>query len=267
VTLNELKPQGHGAGAPPANGRGLRIAAVADLHCARTSRGKLRPLFATMAGEAEVLLLGGDLTDYGLPEEARILAEEIREASPSHVIAVLGNHDYHSDKPEEIKEILIGAGIQVLDGDVVEVKGVGFAGVKGFMGGFGKRMLQAWGEPTIKAIVREAMEEALKLESALASLKTPQRVVLLHYSPVGATCAGEAPEIHPFLGSSRLEEALQHQKVTAVFHGHAHDGSPEGRTAGDVPVYNVALPLLKKLHPKRPPFRSFELHPRGERGK
>lgn len=265
--MNEVKAHGTGTAPAATNGRGLRIAAVADVHCARTSRGKLRPLFSRMAEDAEVLLLGGDLTDYGLPEEARILSEEIREASPSHVIAVLGNHDYHSDKAEEIKEILIGAGIKVLDGDVVEVKGVGFAGVKGFMGGFDKRMLQAWGEPTIKLIVREAMEEALKLESALASLKTSQRIVLMHYSPVSATCVGEPPEIHPFLGSSRLEEAFHRQKVTAVFHGHAHHGTAEGKAAGDVPVYNVALPLLKRLHPKRPPFRTFDLHPRGEREK
>jgi Icc-related predicted phosphoesterase len=265
--MNEVKAQGTGTATAAANGRGLRIAAVADVHCARTSRGKLRPLFTRMAEEAEVLLLGGDLTDYGLPEEARILTEELKEAGSSQVIAVLGNHDFHSDKAEEIKEILIGAGVRVLDGDVVEVKGVGFAGVKGFMGGFDRRMLQAWGEPTIRLIVRESMEEALKLESALASLKTSQRVVLLHYSPISATCAGEPLEIHPFLGSSRLVEPLHRHKVTAVFHGHAHHGAAEGRAEGDVPVYNVALPLLKRLHPKRPPFRTFELHPRGEREK
>jgi Icc-related predicted phosphoesterase len=261
-----VKTQGHGHGTAPAatNGRTFRVAAVADLHCARTSRGKLRPLFSRMAEEAEVLLLGGDLTDYGLPEEARILAEELKEAGPTQVIAVLGNHDFHSDKSEEIKDILIGAGIKVLDGDVVEVKGVGFTGVKGFMGGFNGKMLQAWGEPTIKLIVREAMEEALKLESALASLKTAQKVVLLHYSPVSATVAGEPPEIHAFLGSSRLEEALHRHRVTAVFHGHAHHGAAEGKTSNGDPVYNVAIPVLKKLHPKKPPFRTFELHARVE---
>ena len=131
--MNEMKAQGLGTATAPSDGRHLRLAAVADIHCARTSRGKLRPLFAQMAEEAEVLLLGGDLTDYGLPEEARILAQELKEAGPSQVIAVLGNHDYHSDKAEELKDILIASGIKVLDGDVVEVKGVGFTGVKGFM--------------------------------------------------------------------------------------------------------------------------------------
>jgi Icc-related predicted phosphoesterase len=265
--MSEMKAQGLGAATAPSDSRHMRLAAVADIHCARTSRGKLRPLFAQMAEEADVLLLGGDLTDYGLPEEARILAQELKEAGPSQVIAVLGNHDYHSDKAEELKDILIAAGVKVLDGDVVEVKGVGFTGVKGFMGGFDKRMLQPWGEPTIKLIVRECMEEAMKLESALASLRTSQRIVLMHYAPVHSTVSGEPPEIVPFLGSSRLEEALHRQKVTAVFHGHAHYGSPEGRTVNDVPVYNVAMPLLRRQYPKRPPFRTFDLQHRVERAK
>jgi len=257
--MNGVKVQGRSVDASAATGRQLRIAAVADLHCARTSRGKLSALFARMAEEADVLLLGGDLTDFGLPEEAKILAHELKDVRRSQIIAVLGNHDFHSDKPQEVKEILIGAGIKVLDGDVVEVKGVGFTGVKGFMGGFDERMLQPWGEPAIKLIVRESMEEAMKLESALASLRTPQRIVLLHYSPVRATVAGESPEIYAFLGSSRLEEALHRHHVTAVFHGHAHYGSPEARTSKDVPVYNVALPLLSRLNPGRPPFRTVDL--------
>lgn len=265
--MNGVKLQARSAEATATNGRHLRIAAVADLHCARTSRGKLGTLFGRMADDADVLLLGGDLTDYGLPEEARILAHELKDIRRSQIIAVLGNHDFHSDKSQEVKEILIGAGIKVLDGDVVEVKGVGFTGVKGFMGGFDDRMLQAWGEPAIKLIVRESMEEALKLESALASLRTEQRIVLLHYSPIRATVAGESPEIFPFLGSSRLEEALHRHHVTAVFHGHAHYGSPEARTTKDVPVYNVALPLLSRLNPGRPPFRIVDLQLGVEHGK
>ena len=265
--MNGVKVQARSVDAPAANGRHLRIAAVADLHCARTSRGKLAALFGRMAEEADVLLLGGDLTDYGLPEEAKILAHELKDVRRSQIIAVLGNHDFHSDKTQEVMEILIGAGIKVLDGDVVEVKGVGFTGVKGFMGGFDDRMLQAWGEPAIKLIVRESMEEALKLESALASLRTEQRVVLMHYSPVRATVSGESPEIYPFLGSSRLEEALHRHLVTAVFHGHAHYGAPEARTAKDVPVYNVALPLLARINPGRPPFRTVDLPIGVDRGK
>jgi Icc-related predicted phosphoesterase len=265
---NGVKAQARTVDAATGNGRHLRIAAVADLHCARTSRGKLAALFSRMAEDADVLLLGGDLTDYGLPEEAKILAHELKDVRRSQIIAVLGNHDFHSEKTQEVKEILIGAGIKVLDGDVVEVKGVGFTGVKGFMGGFDERMLQPWGEPAIKLIVRESMEEAMKLESALASLHTEQRIVLLHYSPVRATVIGESPEIVPFLGSSRLEEALHRHHVTAVFHGHSHYGAPEARTSKDVPVYNVALPLLARLNPGRPPFRILDLPVRAvDRGK
>jgi len=245
----------------------LRLAAVADLHCAKGSKGKFRRLFAGMAETADVLLFGGDLTDYGLPDEARILAQELKEVRGSPMIAVLGNHDFHSDKQVEVAAILADAGVRILDGDSVDVKDVGFTGVKGFMGGFDNRMLQAWGEPVIKLIVHEAMEESLKLETGLARLKTRLRVVLLHYSPLRATVVGEPPEIHPFLGSSRMEEALHRHPVAAVFHGHAHYGTTEGRTADGVPVYNVALPLLKRRSPGRLPFRILDLPLRVEHAK
>jgi Icc-related predicted phosphoesterase len=212
-----------------------------------------------MAEDADVLLLGGDLTDYGLPEEARILARELRGVRDTQMFAVLGNHDFHSDRPEEVKAILTDAGVRILDGDSIVFREVGFTGVKGFIGGFDNRMLQPWGERGIKLIVHETMEESLKLETGLARLKTRHRVVLLHYAPVHATVVGESPEIFPFLGSSRMEEALHRHRVTAVFHGHAHYGSREGLTSDGVPVYNVALPLLKRLSPGRPPFRRFEL--------
>jgi Icc-related predicted phosphoesterase len=143
----------------------------------------------------------------------------------------------------------------MLDGDGCEVHGIGFAGVKGFAGGFGDRALRPWGEESMKRFVHEVIDEALKLERAIARLQTAQRIVVLHYSPVQATVEGEAPEIFPFLGSSRLEEPLNHYPVTAIFHGHAHHGSPEGRTQRGVPVYNVALPLLRRLYPDQPPFR------------
>jgi Icc-related predicted phosphoesterase len=245
----------------------LRLAAVADLHCTKASKGKLRPLFARMAEDADVLLFGGDLTDYGLPDEARVLAQELKEVRGTRMIAVLGNHDFHSEKQGEVAAILTDAGVRILDGDSVEFKEVGFTGVKGFLGGFDNRMLQAWGEPVIKLIVHEAMEESLKLETGLARLKTRHRVVLLHYAPLRATVVGEPPEIYPFLGSSRMEEALHRHPVTAVFHGHAHYGSAEGKTSDGVPVYNVALPLLKRLAPERPPFRKFDLQLRVEHAK
>jgi Icc-related predicted phosphoesterase len=250
----------HRAG-PPRRGDGdpVRLAAVADLHCTRRSRGVLEPLFAKMAEEADLLLLGGDLTDYGLPDEARILAAELKAVAPRAVVAVLGNHDYESGHENEVKEILAGAGVRILDGDSCEVLGVGIAGVKGYLGGFGERMLQSWGEKATKAIVREDMEQALKLETALARLQTPTRIVLLHYSPIRATVEGEPPEIIPFLGSSRLEEPMHRHPVAAVFHGHAHYGSLLGATTNGIPVYNVSMPLLKKHRPDQPPFRTLEV--------
>jgi len=164
---------------------------------------------------------------------------------------VLGNHDYESSQEPLVSQTLRDAGVHLLDGDSVEVSGVGFAGVKGFCGGFGPRALGSWGEPMIKAFVQESLAEALKLETALARLKTPSRIVLLHYSPVAATVAGEPLEIFPFLGSSRLEEPLLRYEVTAVFHGHAHHGQHEGQTAKGAPVFNVSLPLLQHSTPPR----------------
>ena len=233
----------------------VRVAAVGDLHCTKTSQGTLQPLFAAINDSADVLLLCGDLTDYGLPEEAQVLAREIVPTLKIPVVAVLGNHDYESGQPQEVQRILTEAGIQLLDGDGCEIRGISFAGVKGFAGGFGQRALEPWGEESIKRFVHEAVDEALKLERAIARMRTPQHIVLLHYSPIRATVEGEEPEIFPFLGSSRLEEPLNRYQVAAVFHGHAHHGRPEGRTQRNVPVYNVALPLLQHAFPERPPFR------------
>jgi len=237
----------------------LRIAAVGDIHVSKNSVGKFQPLFAQISDSADVLVLCGDFTDYGLPEEARILARELSVSVKIPVIAVLGNHDYEADKQDEIRQILSDAGVHVLDGEVVEVHGVGFAGVKGFAGGFGRGALGPWGEHAIKRFVQEAVDEALKLEAALARLRTQRRVAILHYAPIRATVEGEPPEILPYLGSSRLEEPINRYRVNAVFHGHAHRGSPEGRTATGVPVYNVAMPLLARLNPDRPPFLILEL--------
>jgi Icc-related predicted phosphoesterase len=218
----------------------------------------LQPFFERMAQESDVILLGGDLTDRGTPEEAHVLAK-VLTAAHVPVLAVLGNHDYESGLERDISQILADAGVYMLDGDAVEICGVGFAGVKGFFGGFGKRTLEPWGEPTIKQIVHETISEALKLEAGLARLRTPHRVVLLHYAPIRATVEGEPPEIFPFLGSSRLEDPLTRFDVTAVFHGHAHAGSLEGRAQGDIPVYNVAMALLGRHRPDHPPFRTLEL--------
>jgi len=237
----------------------MRIAAVGDLHCGVGSAGALEPLFGAMSRAADVLVLCGDLTDYGLPDEAQVLARELRAASSAPVIAVLGNHDYESGSVEEVRGILEGAGVQLLDGGSHVVGGVGFAGVKGLGGGFGERALQPWGEEVMKRLVHESVGEALKLESALARLRTPVRVAVLHYSPIRDTVEGEPPEIFPFLGSSRLEEPLVRYSITLALHGHAHRGSLEGRTRTGAPVYNVCLPLLRAAFPAEPPFRVFDL--------
>jgi Icc-related predicted phosphoesterase len=238
----------------------MRLAAVGDLHCSKTSQGALQPLFAAMAAAADVIVLCGDLTDHGLADEARVLVRELAPARSVPVVSVLGNHDFESGEVDQVKAVLAEAGVHVLDGESWEHEDVGFAGVKGLGGGFGERALQPWGEPIMKQFVREAVDEALKLESALARLRTSTRVALLHYAPVADTVEGEPPEIYPFLGSSRLEEPLLRYPVSAVFHGHAHRGRAEGRTRDQVPVYNVCLPLLERAHPDRPPFRLVELH-------
>ena len=237
----------------------VRLAAMSDIHVSKTGQGALSSAFAHVSERADLLAMCGDLTDYGLPEEARVLARDIGTALRVPCVAVLGNHDFEAGKQDEVRQILTDAGVTVLDGDSCELQGVGFAGVKGFCGGFGRGALGPWGEEIIKSFVREAVNEAFKLESALARLRTPNRVALLHYSPVRSTVEGEPPEIFPYLGSSRLEEPLTRYPVTAVIHGHAHNGCLDGHTASGTPVYNVSMPLLKKCWPEQPPFRVIEI--------
>jgi Icc-related predicted phosphoesterase len=236
----------------------VRIAAVGDLHCTVSSVGMLRPLFAQAGQAADILVLCGDLTDYGLTEEAQILADEL-SAAKIPIVAVLGNHDYESGAQDAVRHILTDAGVHVLDGEACEIHGVGFAGAKGFAGGYGRGALGPWGETSIKQFVNEAIQEALKLESALAKLRTSRRIAVLHYSPIVATVQGEPPEIYAFLGTSRLEDPLLRYPVDAVFHGHAHRGYPEGKTVNNIPVYNVAKPLLLRTFSERPPFRLHEV--------
>ena len=243
---------------PQPNGT-VRVAAVGDVHYGKSSHGALQPLFAEIAQRADVLVICGDLTDYGLPEEARILARDITASLKIPVVAVLGNHDFESGRQDEVQAIMSDAGVHMLDGDSVELQGVGFAGVKGFCGGFGRGALGAWGESTIKHFVRETLDETLKLESALARLRTSSRLAVLHYAPIRETVEGEPLEIYPFLGSSRLEEPLARYGVTAVVHGHAHQGAPQGATAAGIPVYNVALAVLREAYPDRAPYRLLEV--------
>jgi len=236
----------------------VRVAAVGDIHVSRSAQPRLQNLFSQVAERADVLVLCGDLCDYGLPEEAHLLANEISNLKIP-IVGVLGNHDFESGQTEEVTKILCAAGIQMLDGDAVEIKGIGFAGAKGFAGGFGRGALGPWGEDIIKLFVKEAVNEALKLESALARLRTEQKIAVLHYSPIQATVEREPVEIFPFLGSSRLEDPLMRYPVNYVLHGHAHHGTPEGKTANGIPVYNVALPLMLEAFPDQPPFRLLEI--------
>jgi Icc-related predicted phosphoesterase len=235
----------------------MRIAAVGDLHCTRDSAGSLRPLFAEASQAADVIALCGDLTDHGLPEEADVLATELSGASVP-VVGVLGNHDHEAGNSEAVVDRLAHAGMSVLERDSVEVGEVGFAGTKGFAGGFGMHALGAWGEAPIKAFVQAAIAEELALEAGLARLRTPYRVAVLHYSPIRETVEGEPEPIHAWLGSSRLEEPIDRYAVTSVFHGHAHYGTLDGRTRGGVPVYNVARPLLQH-HGEARGFRVVEI--------
>jgi Icc-related predicted phosphoesterase len=242
----------------------LRIAAIADLHYGKSSGGKLATALDQANEAADVLLLCGDLTDYGLPEEAELLGRDLREHVDVPVLAVLGNHDFESARQDEVVDCLAAAGVHVLDGTCTEIGGVGFAGVRGYGGGFGRWALSPWGEPMTKAFVQEAVDQELKLDAALSRLESPHRVVLLHYAPIRDTVVGEPEEIMPFLGSGRLAEPINRHEVTAVFHGHAHHGAPEGQTATGVPVYNVSAPLLARCYPDRPPFRLLEVHVAGE---
>ncbi len=227
-----------------------RIAAVGDIHVRDTDRGQWTEFFRDVSENADVLLLCGDLTDHGRATEAEVLAEELRACSVP-VLAVLGNHDYDNNQQEDIKKALVQANVQILDGDVAIIHDIGFAGVKGFGGGFDRAMLSMFGEPMMKQFVQEAVDEALKLDGALARLDTEHpdipKIVLLHYAPIAATIKGEPEQIFPFMGSSRLAEPLERRKVLAAFHGHAHVGTLQGKTEAGVKIFNVAKPVLQKL--------------------
>lgn len=218
----------------------LRIAAIGDLHVTETSVRPYAAMFKDMSEQADVIVLCGDLTNFGKVHEAEILAEDIRCATKP-VIGVLGNHDYECGQPEEVAQILQQAGMTILDEQAIELEGVGFAGVKGFLGGFGRGELAPFGEPALKAIVDEANNEARKLENGLRSLRTDKSVAVLHYSPIPQTLEGEPIEIFPWLGSARLADAIDRfDHVKLVVHGHAHHGAYEGRTMRGTPVYNCA---------------------------
>jgi Icc-related predicted phosphoesterase len=229
----------------------IRIAAVGDVHVGADSAGRLRPHFEALAGQADVLLLAGDLTTCGRPEEARLLAAEL-EGVQVPVVGVLGNHDYHAAREDEVRATLEASGVRMLEGDAVtvDVNGarLGVAGVKGFGGGFAGAHGSEFGEPEMKAFVRHTKDVAARLERSLAAVAADARVALLHYSPVKQTLVGERLEIYPFLGSYLLAEAVDHAGADLVVHGHAHRGKEKGATPGGIHVRNVAQPVLRRAY-------------------
>jgi len=235
----------------------MRIAATADLHFSPQSYDRIRDQMSRVRDEADLLILAGDLTNYGRPQEMESLLNAlVRIRVP--IVAVLGNHDYESDQQEELMRMMTAEGIKVLDGTGYERDGVGFAGTKGFIGGFGRGVLTAFGEREIKTFVQAAIDEALKLERALSQLRVEKRVVVLHYSPIASTVKGEAPEIYPYLGTSRLAEVVDRHGADLVVHGHAHHGNPDGVTTAGIPVHNVALGLLQSQQPSSV-YRVFDV--------
>jgi Icc-related predicted phosphoesterase len=239
--------------------RKVRVAALADCHYTKSSAGLLKDVFVRASETADVLALCGDMTDYGLPEEAAVLAQDLKTFLRIPCVAVVGDHDFESGKIEEVQSILGETGMHLLDGEAVEILGAGFAGVCGFGGGFDRQMLNAWGEPIIKAFVQEAVDHSLRLEKALNRLTVDRRAVLLHYAPIKETVQGENPEIFPFLGSSRLENPINQFKVSVVFHGHAHNGALSGKTSAQIPVFNVALPVISRQNDHQLPLFVYEL--------
>ena len=235
----------------------VRVAAVADIHVRESDKGKWVDYFKDISRNADVLIIGGDLTDTGDEVEAQVLADELK-ACTIPVVGVLGNHDHEKGRHKLIRRILQNDRVHILDGEAVVIKGVGFAGIKGFGGGFDNHMLSMFGEGAMKAFVQEAVDEALHLERALSRLEQEndgiKKIAVMHYSPIAETIKGEPEVIYPFLGSSRLAEPLERKRVLAAFHGHAHAGKLEGTTVNGVKVYNVAKHILQKAGYKQPYF-------------
>jgi Icc-related predicted phosphoesterase len=235
----------------------MRVAATADLHFTPQSYDHVRESMQRVRDEADVLILAGDLTNYGKPEEmTSLLNALVRLRIP--IVAVLGNHDYDSCAEGELMKMMTTEGIKVLDGSSYERDGVGFAGTKGFYGGYGRGALTAFGEPEVKAFVQAGLNEAMKLEKALSQLRAEKRIVVTHYAPVRDTVEGEPAEIFPFLGSSRFGEVIDRFGAAFAVHGHAHHGRTDGRTTGGVPVHNVAMSLLQAQNPPCV-YRVFEV--------
>jgi Icc-related predicted phosphoesterase len=229
----------------------IRVAGTGDLHFGTDSAGTLRPHIDALPPLADLLLVAGDLTRIGDVSEAEALAKELADP-PVPVVAVLGNHDYHSGQQGFVRERLERAGVRVLEGEsaVLEIGGtsVGIVGAKGFGGGFAGACGSDFGEPEMKAFVRHTKAVSARLEELLSQLQADIRIVLLHYSPVEGTLQGERLEIYPFLGSYLLAEAVDRWGADLIFHGHAHRGVEKGVTPGGIHVRNVAQPVINHAY-------------------
>jgi Icc-related predicted phosphoesterase len=229
----------------------IRIATIADVHFSQTTDGLLRPYWSSLHECADLFLIGGDLTTHGGADQVAALARELSYVRVP-IVAVLGNHDYHSNQDKEVRKILEAAGVIVLEGTnttfTIGAESIGIAGTSGFGGGFAGACGSSFGEPEMKAFIGHTERLANSLEAALSDLKTDFRVALLHYSPVKDTITGERLEIYPFLGSYLFAEAVDRTGADLIIHGHAHHGQEKGITAGGVPVRNVALPVLRRAY-------------------
>ena len=236
----------------------LRIAAIGDIHIKHDSKFISTGNFEDLNKNADILLLCGDLTNMGTPDEARVLSSLLRKLHIP-VAGVFGNHDYTSDQPDEVRKILKEEGHLIfLDETPYQLIDISFVGVKGFGGGFDNHMLSAFGEPALKQYVHEVINETLKLEGLLSQSTTDKKVVVMHYSPIKETCVGEPVEIYSFLGSSHLVEPINNLNADIVFHGHAHYGTHQGKTLKNIPVYNVSQEVLRKENPENL-WKIFEL--------
>jgi Icc-related predicted phosphoesterase len=246
MTIHSSATDGRALSAPPVT---LRVAAAGDVHCRDSRRDEVEAAFAALDGSADLVLLAGDLTSHGTPEEAEILA-----AASGHVeapvIAVLGNHDWHAGRSEEIATVLQSAGVTVLDrsSTVREIRGaeVGIVGTKGFVGGFPGSYLPDFGEPLLRQVYAEGAAEAAAIDAGLRAVEMcPVRILILHYSPTESTLEGEPPGIRTFLGTDRMAAPIAEHAPDLVVHGHAHAGRFEGRV-GEVPIFNVSVPVIER---------------------
>ena len=225
----------------------MRIAAIADLHCGKYPEAEIRRVLTGVSENADVLVMGGDLTNVGLVSEIKILMSVLREV-PIPKVAVLGNHDHESNQVVNLARIMGENDVCVLDCTSCIIDGVAFVGTKGFCGGFDTMRIQPFGENAIKEFVETSINETMRLESALKEVESEKRVAILHYAPIKETLSGESPELYPFLGSSLLAEALERQGVAVAFHGHAHHGAPAGYTPRGIPVHNVCRFVQERFY-------------------